>query len=508
MSEADNKHQLAKNTLYLYIRMLVLMFIGLFTSRVVLNALGVTDYGINNVVGGIVSMFSIFSGSLVAAISRFLTFELGKNNLEKLNKVFCTSINVLAILYIFVFILLETIGIWYLFNVAVIPHDRLNAAFLVYEFSVIGFGLGLLMVPYNSCLVAHEKMSTFAYMGILDAVFKLLIAYLIYVSPFDKLVTFATLGFVTSVIMQFIYWYYCKKCFSECHYHLIFESKLLKEIFSFAGWNFIGASSALLRDTGGNLVINYFCGPAVNAARGIAETVNGKITQFAGGFMTALQPQIVKSYAAGNYDYMMSIIYQGARFSFYLLFFLSLPIMLNAYYVLWLWLGQVPEHTTNFMILILVFAMSETISNPLVMVMLATGKIRNYQIVVGGLQMLNLPISYIVMRIGASPESVFWVAIIISQSCLAARLYMLRPLIHLNSIDFLRKVYFNIVKVVVIALPIPIITSQLFPRGFLWFGFHCLLCITIVGIVILYIGCNQHEREVIIAKVRSTFLHR
>lgn len=282
---------------------------------------------------------------------------------------------------------------------------------------------------------------------------------------------------VVALIIRIIYGYYCQYCFEECRYSFIFDKTYLKQMFKFAGWNFIGASSAVLRDQGGNIIINIFCGPAVNAARGIAFQVNNAVQGFVTNFMIALNPQITKSYASGNQKYMMSLIYQGGRFSYYMLLLFSLPILVNTHYVLALWLKIVPDHTVLFVRLILIFALSESISNPLVTAMLATGRIKNYQIVVGGLQMMNLPISYLLLRIGCIPESVIWVAIGISQCCLVGRLYMLRGMIRLSVRSFLKHVYVNVLIVTLVAVILPVLVSINLTDTFLNFAILCLLSV-------------------------------
>ena len=302
----------------------------------------------------------------------------------------------------------------------------------------------------------------------------------------DKLIFYAILMCMVSVIVRFTYGHYCKKHFAECTYHFHWDVDILKKMFGFAGWNFIGASSAVLRDQGGNIVINLFYGPTVNAARGIAIQVNSAIMGFVSNFMTALNPQITKSYASGDRDYMMTLIFQGARLSFYMLLLLSLPVLVNTHYILVLWLKLVPEHAVLFVQLILIFAMSESISNPLVTAMLATGKIRNYQIVVGGLQMMNLPISYVCLRFGCIPETVLVVAIAISQCCLAARLYMLRGMIGLSSIQYMKKVYFNVIAVALLSVMIPAILSKYMDESFLSFAILSLLVMACTIAVELY----------------------
>ena len=382
-----------------------------------------------------------------------------------------------------------------------IPEVRMEAANWVFQFSILTFAINLISIPYNASIIAHEKMSAFAYISILEAVGKLTIAYLITIAPIDKLIFYAILMCVVARVVRFTCGNYCKRHFSECTYHFVWDKQLLKQMFGFAGWNFIGASSAVLRDQGGNVVINLFCGPAVNAARGIAFQVNNAVNQFVVNFMTALNPQITKSYAAGDKGYMMTLIFQGARLSFYMLLLLSLPILINTHYILVLWLKIVPEHAVFFVQLILIFALSESISQPLITAMLATGKIRNYQIIVGGLQMMNLPISYILLRLGYFPEVVIVIAICISQCCLAARLILLRGMIGLSITKYLKNVYLNIIIVSIIAVILPLISAYYIKESFINFILISLIAIICTLSSIYFIGCNNQEREFIHQKL-------
>ena len=511
MTTTENNKRIARNTLLLYFRMLFLMIISLYTSRIVLNALGVEDFGIYNVAGGVVAMFSILSGSLSSAISRFITYELGKNNILKLKVIFSSAITIQIGLGIVIVFFAETIGIWFLNTQMNIPIERMVAANWVLQFSIITFIINLISVPYNAVIIAHEKMSAFAYISIFEAIGKLLIAYLITISPIDKLIFYAILMCVVAIAIRLLYGYYCKRHFDECRFHFIWNKQIFQQIFSFAGWNFIGASSAVLRDHGGNIIINLFCGPTVNAARGIAFQVNNAIQGFVSNFMTALNPQITKSYAVKNYTYMMTLIFQGARLSFYMLLLLSLPIIINTHYLLTLWLNTVPEHTVLFVRLVLIFAMSESISGPLITAMLATGNIRNYQIIVGGLQMLNLPISYILLSLGAIPETVLIVAVLISQCCLMARLYMLKKMIKLKIKDYLKKVYFNIITVSIIAIILPICMQERLAENFINFLLSSLICMLCTYLSIYYIGCSYEERKFIYNKfliLKSKITHK
>ena len=445
----------------------------------------------------------MLSGSLSSAITRFITYELGTGNQENLKKIFSSAVTIQIGLAVLIILLAEAVGVWFLNVKMNIPDVRMVAANWVFQFSILTFAINLISVPYNASIIAHERMSAFAYISILEAIGKLTIAFLIVISPMDKLIFYAILMCAVALIVRFAYGVYCKRHFEECTYRFIFDKDLLKRMFGFAGWNFIGATSAVLRDQGGNVVINLFCGPAANAARGIAFQVNTAISGFVTNFMTALNPQITKSYAAGDRKYMMTLIFQGARLSFYMLLLLSLPVLINTHYILGLWLKIVPDHAVLFVQLVLVFAMSESISNPLITAMLATGKIRNYQLVVGGLQMMNLPVSYILLHMGMFPETVIVVAIVISQCCLAARLVMLRGMIGLSVRKYMKEVYINVLVVTVIAAIIPFLLAIKLEESFLNFVLLCLISLICTGIAIYYVGCNRVERQFILNKLNT-----
>ena len=347
LTESNNK-RIAKNTIILYFRMIITMTVSLYTSRIVLKALGVEDYGIYNVVGGVISMFSILSGSLSAAISRFLTFEIGKRNFERVKIIFSTSINIQIILAFLIIILAEIIGVWFLNNKMVIPEGRLVAANWVLQCSIITFAINLISVPYNAIIVAYERMKAFAYVSIIEVILKLLIVYILLISRLDKLILYAILLLCISIIIRFIYGIYCKIHFKESNYSFVFDKELMRSMTGFAGWNFFGAGSHLLMTQGVNMLMNVFFGVAVNAARGIAVQVDGSVMSFVSNFTTALNPQITKSYASEEKGYMFSLMCAGAKYSFFLLLILSLPILFQTETILYIWLGQVPEYACNF----------------------------------------------------------------------------------------------------------------------------------------------------------------
>lgn len=508
ISEAEVKStpkKIAKNTLFLYIRMFIMLAVSLFTARIVLQALGVSDYGIYSIVGGFVAMFAIVSGSISASISRYLAFEIGNRNFSRLSRAFSTSIIILTIVSAVIILLAETVGLWFLNVKMNIPAEKMVAANWVYQLSIVTFIINLISLPYNAAIIAHEKMSVFAYISLLEAVGKLLIAYIILFDFFDNLIVYAALMCLLACIIRVVYTIYCKRHFPECKFTKQFDKPFLKEMFGFAGWNFIGASSAMLRDQGGMVVINLFFGTVVNAACGIAAQVNNAVTGFVVNFMTALNPQITKSYANQDYDYMMKLIFQGARLSFFMLLLISLPLMVNIDFILSIWLTTVPGYTSLFIVLIITFAMCESISNPLITAMLATGNIRNYQIVVGGLQMLNLPVSYILLANGLPPQSVYITAIVISQLCLAARLIFLRGLINLDIKKYLGEVYFKAIAVSALSAFIPLLLKPWFTVNF--GGFAALASISVIWTVaVIYaVGLSSTDRVFVNNKLKMAF---
>lgn len=508
-THSENTNRIAKNTMMLYCRMLFSMLVSLYTSRVVLNTLGVEDYGIYNVVGGFVAMFSLISSSLSSSVSRFLTFELGRGDMERLKRTFSTSLLIHIVLAIIILVLMETIGVWFLNNKMTIPSERLYAANWVFQGSILSFMLGLFSVPYNASIVAHERMSAFAYIGILDVMLRLFIVLFIAHSSwqFDRLIVYALLLVAVGMLMQCIYWNYCRRNFEECRLRLSFDKQCWKEMSSFAGWNFIGCAARLLKDQGVNILLNLFIGPVINAARGISSTVIGALSGFAGNFMTALNPQITKSYAVGELKYCHSLVERGSRFSFFILFIVALPLFIETEFVLALWLAQYPAHTINFVRLALLLSLVEVLSNTLINMQLATGEIRNYQIAVGGLLLLNFPISYLCLYMRFAPESTLVVAIVISILCLLLRLIFLGKMAQLSICSFLKNVCVKVLLVAIIASLLPIILYNN-----LSYGWVRLLMVIIVSVIssmfsIFYIGCNKGERQFIISKIVS-FKHK
>lgn len=506
MSErSENTKRIARNTLMLYLRMLFGMLVALYTSRLVLQTLGEEDYGIYNVVGGVVAMFSLISGSLSSSVGRFLTFELGRGNEEGLKRIFATSLSIHAVLALIILVLVETVGVWFLNSHMTIPTERLGAANWVLQASVFSFAISLLSVPFGASIIAHERMTAFAYIGILDIVLRLLIVLQVAwgAGDSDRLILYAWLLAAEGVLMQVIYWIYCRRHFAECRFRLRFDPQYWRSMSSFAGWTFIGTTAALLKDQGVNILLNLFFGPIVNAARGIANTVNNVMASFSNNFMTALNPQITKSYAAGERDYMFSLVERGSRFSYYILLVLALPMLFETEFVLNLWLKSYPAHTVNFVRLILLITLCDILSNTLITLQSATGRIRNYQIVVGGMMLMNFPVSYLLLRQGFAPESTMMAALGIAVCCLMLRLFFLRSMAGLPVRRYLRRVCLNVLLVSVAAAVVPGVVYLQMPAGFLRFAVMVGLTVLCTLASIYIIGCTPGERLFIREKLAA-----
>lgn len=502
---SDNR-RIAKNAAALYVRMFVTMIIGLYTSRVILNALGVTDYGIYGVVGGFVSMFTLISSSISASVSRFLTYELGRGDKESLRQTFSTSISVLSGLSVLLIAVTETVGLWYLFNKMVIPPDRLTAAFWCFQFSLLTMVLTLINQPYTATIIAHERMDIYAYLAILDSALKLGICFAVLYSPGDKLILYGFLLFMASGINQLIYMGFCRRKFEESRFAFTVNKRMFKSMFSFAGWNFIGSSAAILTSQGSNLLLNWAGGPIVNAAYAIALNVSNYVALLVNNFTMAFTPQITKRYAAQEYESLMQLLIFGSKYSYYLMYIVALPIMISAHFLVKLWLGQVPEHTVWFIRFIVMNNLFDAISRPVVNAKNATGKIRNYQIVVGGILLLVLPLSYITIKIGLPIVCVTAVGAIISFIAVLARMYMLRGDFPCwSSRLFFDKVVFNVIYVSIISSITPIFTHLYLPYGWTNLLVTSLLSVLSVIICIIYLGCDRMERQFIFSKISQLF---
>lgn len=500
MNESNNK-RIAKNTLLLYVRMLFMMVIGLYTSRVILDKLGEVDFGIYNVVGGFVTMFAVISGAMTSATQRFLSFEIGKGKEGNVKEIFSTMVYIHLFLALIILFLGEVVGVWFLNAYMNFPAGRYEAANWVFQLSLLVFILNVINVPYNGALIAYEKMSAFAYFSIFDAIFKLAICYVITLTPFDKLIVYAALMALIQIALLLMYFFYCKSKFKECKFTGKFNKEYGRNVGSFVSWNLIGSLAGIAKEQGVNVVLNMFFGPAVNAARGIAYQVLSKLNGFVTNFQMALNPQIIKNYASGELENMYKLVFRGAKLSYLLLLTLSLPIVIESSLILNLWLKEVPAYTVIFLQITIFTALLNTLSNPLIITMHATGKVRDYQIVVGLLSLLTLPLVYVALKMGAAPYMAMIIAFLVEVICHFARLYMLVRSIRFPMIDFLREVTFRVLIITVLSLILPVLTYQLVDTVFLRFTMVCILSLMSTIVLGYYLGFNKADRNMLKSKV-------
>ena len=505
MKYEANNTRLAKNTLMLYGRTIFAMVISLYTSRVILSALGVEDFGIYNVVGGLVAMFSIVSGSLTSAISRYLTYELGNGNFERLKAIFSTSINIQVVISIVIVILGESLGLWFLCNMMNIPVDRIDEAIIVLHCSLIAFVVNLISIPYNAAIIAHEKMSAFAYISMLDVCLKLGVVFLLYIFPWDNLVTYSVLLLIESVIIRLIYGWYCGRNFPETKYKFVTDKSLVRELSSFAGWNFFANSAYMFNTQGINILMNIFFGVTVNAARGIALQVENALVKFSADFTTAINPQIIKSYASKNMQQVYLLVNRGAKFSYFLILIVALPVLIETEYILKLWLGVVPENTAIFIRLAIIGAMIERLGQTGYTACMATGTIKKYTLWITSVGCLVFPLSYIAFKIGAPVEACYLIFITIYVIVDAVRLWIMKGLIDFPIKTFITDVVIKLSYTTIITIILPIFVIVTFEPSILRFITSVLVCIISSIIVIYMFGLTSDEKEKVKSKIKLLY---
>ena len=493
---SDNNKRIAKNTMFLYMRMFVMMLTALFTSRIVLDVLGAADYGLNNVIGGVVVLFSFLNSAQLSATQRFLNFHLGRKDYKQTNVVFCMSLNTYILLSVLVVILGETVGLWFVNTQLNIPPERMYAAQWVYQFTLVQFVISLLRVSYNASIIAYERMNFFAYVSLVEVISKLLVVYLLYITTFDKLIFYSFLYTVVPLVITIVYKLYCNRNFDTTKYKAIWDKKAFTKMFCFSGWSLFGSLANLAAQQGLTILINIFYGVTVNAAAGIANQVSNNVYGFISNFQAAFQPQIVKTYAANEVERFHKLIFQTSKFSYFMVIALVLPILFTIDGILEIWLKEVPEFTAIFCRLILIFLSIEAITAPLWMSVQATGKIRNYQILMASLIFLNFPIAYIVLKVGLPVYTVWIVRIIVNLVTMTARCIYMKKKLEFPLLPYLRNVILPIVTVTIVALPIPIILHYVV-SGF-WANLLIVGSVTLIVTMIdvYFVGLNAHEKDI------------
>lgn len=498
----DNK-RIAKNTLLLYFRMILIMGVMLYTSRVVLEVLGVVDFGIYNIVGGVVVLFSFLNGAMASATQRFLNYELGRGNMAEVARVFSMSMTAHIGIAVLLLLLAETIGLWIVWNYIKIPAGRMDAALWCYHFSVLTACVQIIRIPYNACIIAYERMSFYAYISILEVVLRLLVVFpLLWHGVEEQLILYSFLLFVVALLVCVAYKKVCNRQFPISRYHFFWDSSLFKKVMSFSGWSLFGSVANVGAQQGLGIVLNLFFGVTVNAAMGIANQVSQAIYSFVSNFQTAFNPQIVKSYAAKERAHFERLLFCGSKYSYYLLFFLSLPVLLNCDFLLSLWLKQVPPHAPAFSQLIILFLLVDATSAPLWIAVQAIGNIRNYQLMMSFIILLSLPLGYLALKMGMAPESVLVIRVLVNILAFTARIVYLYRNIAFPAWSYIKDVVLSILLVTLFSVPIPLWISCSYTS---WKGLFSttLVSLLLVPLMAYLFGLKQDERRYFIELVRA-----
>lgn len=495
---SENSRRIAKNTILLYIRTIFSQLIALYTSRKILEVLGIDDFGIQSVVGGVVSMLTFLNGSMAIATQRYLTIELGKNDLEAYNKVFSMAVMIHAFLALLIFIAAETFGLWFVNYQLNIPADRMVAANFVYQATIIMVVIGIIQTPYMSSIVAHERMDIFAYAGMGESVARLLIVFALSLIAFDKLITYSFLGLLVSVVLALIYRIFCVTKFEECKFIRQWDASLFRSMLGFTGWNMFGTIAWILKDQGNNMLMNIFGSPAINAARSVSYQVANAARNLVSGFSTAVNPQLTKNYAAENTQALHRLIMSSSKISFFLLFCVALPLLFEIRYVLDLWLVETPLHTEQFTRIILIESLWNTLDGPIITSLLATGRIKWYQIIVGSFMLLSLPVAYVLLRIGLPIITPIYVSLGIIVSASFIRLIFCKRMLSMNIRKYIFRVIVPILTVSAMAPIIPMLVYNSMPEGLLRLVVICIVSVASVCAFAFAIGLNGVERKIAI----------
>ena len=491
---SSNFKRIIHNTVMLYIRTLLTMLVTLYTSRIVLKILGVEDWGIYNVVGSIVVFFAFFNSAMSNATQRFLNFELGKNNQQQLSKIFSASFLIHIILAIIVLLLSEIIGVWFVKHYLNIPTFRLDAAIWVFQFSVLTLIVQIIQVPFNAIIIAYEKMTFYAYLSLLEVSLKLGSVFLLQWIAFDKLKLYAVFVFGIALLVFIVTCRYVKRRFSTSRIILVKDKELYVRLTTFSGWSLLGCSADVGYQQGVNILLNIFWGVVVNAAMGIANQVSTALQRFVSNFQTAFNPQIVKLYASDNRSELTDLVFRASRYSFFLLLFLSVPILIEIDWLLSFWLTTVPVFARELCILSIIIFLLETFSAPLSIVITATGQIKRYQICLSALLLLNLPLSYFVLKIGALPFVVLVIRLFVAIGVLAMRIFFSNQVMGLDMLKYWGNCLYNVLFVSFLSFCLPFCLHVFLPLGILRFVIVICCSFLTTSIVILYCGMNKNER--------------
>ena len=500
-----NSSTVAKNTIALYFRQILIMLVSLYSVRITLDVLGVEDYGIYNVVAGVVTMFSFLRGAMASASQRYLCFEIGIDNQEETEKIFAITVTIYAILSLVIVIIAETLGLWFVCNKLVIPESRFTAAMWIYQTTVVSFIFTIMTTPYMSSIIAHEDMKIYAYIGIIESLLNLAVCFILKIGKADRLILYAILILAVNIINTLIYRTYCRIHYQECRFRLLIEKDKSKEMFSYVGWNLFGNAVGVFNNQIMNIAINNFFNPVVITARSISSQVNSAVTSFASNFTNAMKPQLIKNYAAGDKDSVDKNVSEGCRISYFLMLVFSIPLILEMYTVLDIWLKEIPDYTVIFTRLALVENLINSLNLQIMTLAQATGRIKLYQSVVGGILLLTFPISFIALKMGAEPYVIYIISIIICLTATVVRLVIVKHLTEFSISHYVKSVYLPCIKVTAVSIVIPIILHYA-----IYGRFVRLICVVLASVMmtafsVLSIGITKEERTEVITLIKNKF---
>lgn len=500
---AQNNKRIAKNVILLYIRMALLMIVSFYTSRVVLKSLGITDFGLYNVIAGFITMLGFIQGSMANGIQRFISYAIKKSDEYNIDSILTASMRILTFFGIILLILAESIGLWFFYTKMSIPTERLHAAFYVYQLSLIQIIVLLLSIPYNAMIIAYEKMNAFTYISVLEVLGKLFVAIMISYSPIDKLVFYAILMLFIQLVVRFAYTRYCNKYIKKIAFCGKCDLNIIKKLLGFIGWNTTSVCSEIIQVQGINILLNIFFGPIVNAARGIAMQVMGVVRNFSINFLMAVNPQIIKSFAANNILYTETLVFKASKFGFYIMLCISAPVIMITEDILNIWLVKVPTYASIFIKLILCSSMINVITDPIKTAINATGKIKHINIYLSIMQLSNIPISYILLKNGQPPHIVFFIQCIINILSIILSVTYLQKLTGIKSTKYYKEVLTRIIAVSATTLIIANSILNIFSNNTIWhITGAIILCFTTI-IISLFLGIDSHERKALITLIKN-----
>lgn len=497
---------MAKNTIFLYIRMFIVLIISLYTVRIVIKTLGVEDYGIYGAVGGIVTIMSFLSQTVTYAAQRYFSFELGRNDLARLSKVFNSILVIYFSLAVFVALVAEFFGMWFLENQMVIPLERMTAAHWILHFSLLSFIVSILSSPFNAMIIAHENMKIYAYISVIEAIIKLAIVYLLFISPIDKLVFYALLMFLSHLLVGLIYGVYCARSYKETRLKLAIDKPIMKELVGYSSWTMFGSIAGAANNQGANLMLNSFFGPIANTSYSVSNQIGSTLQMFSANLFSAIRPQMIKRYALQQNESVVALLYKSTKYMALLLLFVMLPLFVEIHFVLTLWLGEVVEYMVDFSRLTMLYYFMLQLSNPLTVVAQAANKVKIYHVVVDSFMLLSLIVAYFFLRNGFPAQSVYWSMLGIMFIAHFIRLVIVKSIVPLFLAEYFKKSIVPFLGAMLVSCLLLAFVYSMFEEG--WLRLFMVLAVSTlsIGVYSYFYALNDSERGLMLSFLKKKFL--